>query len=141
MSAGELSNKTLVRKSPPLPRMPGRRPQWHARTRDWWTRVWDSPMAERYLTADIDALYVAAALHDSYWRAVDQGEKTTTLAAELRRQLEQFGLSVMSRRRLDWRIREPLEEPEQPRKKVAGERTRDTPDPRDAFRVVEGGKP
>lgn len=141
-TTAELSDATVVRKAPELPRMPKRRPQWHSQTKAMWARVWASPMAERYLTADIDGLFVLATLHDAYWRALDRGEAPARLAAELRRQGERYGLDVFARRRLDWRIREP-EQPEQPERKAAagGDRqVRERPDPRAALRLVESGK-
>lgn len=118
---------------PELPEREETERAWHRRTVAWWASVWSSPMARRYLDADVHGLLMAAELVDQFWY-----KPTASLAAELRRQLEQFGLSVMSRRRLDWRIRD--EPPaEAPAAKQAPARRR--VDPREAaFRVLDGGR-
>lgn len=136
-SAAELPAETLVGDETPElpPRLDGQRP-WHPRTIAFWRDVWSSPMARRYLQADIHGLFITADLHDEFCY-----RPTATLAGELRRQLEQYGLSVMSRRRLDWRVRD--DEPAAPSGTTArpAAAPKRRPDPRDTIlRLVDGSR-
>lgn len=95
----------------------------------WWAVVWKSPMAQRWLDADVEVLYLVAVLRNKF--AVDP---TPTLASEIRQQEARLGLDVMARRRLDWRIEvartDPEPEPATPAPIVEHE------DPRGILRVV-----
>lgn len=87
----------------------------HPLTRKWWRVIWRSPMAVRWLETDVEGLYLVAILRNAFFH-----QPTPTLAAEIRQQETRFGLDVLSRRRLDWRIANPQapapleEEPEVP---------------------------
>ncbi len=104
---------------------------WHARTQEWWRRVWSSPMRDEFLWVDVEGLYRLALLVDRFWRgAVD-------LAGEIRLQGQLFGLTPIDRRRLQWEVhraeeRERGKEPTPPTKPVD--------DPRSMLFGIDGGK-
>lgn len=74
--------------------------EWHALTRSWWTTIWDSPMAGEWVDADVPGLLVLASLVDQFWLT---GE--AKVAAEMRQQQREYGLSPLSRRQLQWEVR------------------------------------
>lgn len=102
--------------------------EWHERTLDFWREVWDSPMAEEFLRADVDGLLELAVLVDGFWKKPD-----AKLAAEIRLQRQCYGLTPIDRRRLQWEISR-AEKAERGRKPPA----QPTPsgDPRAALRAV-----
>lgn len=71
---------------------------WHARTIDYWKRVWSSEMVGEYLDADIPGLVVVMELQDKF----NYGDHS--VAAELRLQRQCFGLTPIDRRRLQWEV-------------------------------------
>jgi hypothetical protein len=77
---------------------------WHPMALDFWTEVWSSPMAAEYLDADVPGLFILAALTDAYWKAVDAGKVGKELAAEIRLQRIDYGLTPIARRRLQWEV-------------------------------------
>lgn len=83
----------------PTRRIDGRPAKWRAETLDWWQRLWHSPMAPEFDDSDLDGLRELALLIDKFWR-----EQTVDLAREVRLQRAEFGLSPISRRRLQWEI-------------------------------------
>src|SRR5689334_6546215 len=80
----------------------------HASTKRWWSVIWKSPMAPRWLEADIEGLYLVAILRNEFFV-----KPTSTLAGEIRQQEARFGLTPVDRKRLDWRIEGPRQ-PDQP---------------------------
>jgi len=103
------------------------RPQVHR----WWRVVWRSPMAPRWLEADVEVLYLIATLRNKF-----VGDPTPTLASEIRQQEARLGLDVMSRRRADWRIENSRTEPVSPAQDVAQPVEVEADDPRQLLRVV-----
>lgn len=82
----------------------------------WWRVVWASPLATQWIEADVEVLYLLAALRCAFLE-----KPTAAMAGEIRLQETRLGLDLMARRRLDWRIEEtkggvpeyqPVEEPE-----------------------------
>lgn len=67
--------------------------------RRWWREVWSSPMAEEFLRGDEPALFRLVALVDTYWRTMD-----LEVAREIRLLEREFGLTPLSRRRLEWNV-------------------------------------
>lgn len=102
------------------------RPQVHR----WWRVVWRSPMAPRWLEADVEVLYLIATLRNKF-----VGDPTPTLAAEIRQQEARLGLDVMARRRADWRIENSRVEKEEPA--AAVELPEEIEDPRALLRAVK----
>ncbi len=79
--------------------LPEKADGWHARTKSFWSRVWSSPMASKYVEADLDGLYILAELMDQFHVAPDR-----ELAAEIRLQRVAFGLTPIDRSRLQWKV-------------------------------------
>jgi hypothetical protein len=84
-----------IKRRPRLP--PGR--TWREETRLWWIEIWESPQAGEFLRSDVPALLRLAMLIDLFW-----AEPSKALGAEIRMQEANFGLTPLSRRRLEWTI-------------------------------------
>ncbi len=88
-------------------------------TRDWWTELWTSPLAQAYETTDVPSLRRLAELYDERKRAYDAfkrqrltagssgqprlnplGKFIHELDVEIRNLEDRFGLSPMSRLKL-----------------------------------------
>jgi hypothetical protein len=67
--------------------------------RDYWEIIWNSPMGTVYLDADIPALVRLTELVH-VWHLL----KDNTVLMEIRQLEDRFGLSPLSRRRLEWEI-------------------------------------
>lgn len=72
---------------------------------DWWTEIWQSPMATRYLPTDARALSIVAMLMDDLYKA-EKPRQRLEIAAEIRQQTARFGLSNWDRNRMNWTISE-----------------------------------
>ncbi len=83
---------------PRLPACPNEGP-WHAMAKRWWAEVWDSPMAFEFLGGDVPALFRLAALVDRFWKT-----GALAVASEIRLLEREFGLTPLSRRRLEWQV-------------------------------------
>jgi len=73
--------------------------KFHRLTRQWWKRVWESPMAGEYLPTDIDGLARIALLVDDYYNKPNR-----EVLSEIRLQEARFGLSPVDRSRLQWEV-------------------------------------
>ena len=104
------------------------RPQVHR----WWRVVWRSPMAPRWLEADVEVLYLIATLRNKF-----VGDPTPTLASEIRQQEARLGLDVMSRRRADWRIENSRTEPADVSEVAVADVPDEAEDPRRLLRAVK----
>jgi hypothetical protein len=80
------------------PELPGDR-EWHTLTLAWWRDTWASPMAGEFVAADAHGLLMLAELVDRFW-----SNPSKDLAAEIRLQRAEFGLSPIARRRLQWEV-------------------------------------
>lgn len=83
---------------PSLPDFPGEG-DWHPLASAWWDTIWDSPMSGEFLWGDMPALLRTASLVDEFWRTHD-----LNVAKEIRLMEKEFGLTPMSRRRLQWQV-------------------------------------
>lgn len=72
---------------------------WRALTVAWWDTIWASPMADEWVDADVPGLVALAFLVDEFWRTGNR-----EIAAEIRMQQREYGLSPLSRRSLQWEI-------------------------------------
>lgn len=90
---------------PTLPVRPESKP-WHPLTLAFWSDVWSSPMARRYLTSDLHGLYVLAETVDAFWWEPETMARLQ-LAKEIRVQRMPYGLTPLDRNRLDWKIEAP----------------------------------
>lgn len=125
---------------PPLPATLFPNKKVHRQTKVWWTAIWASEMAGRWLESDIPNLHRLAMLVNAYYL-----EPSPRLSSEIRAIQDQYGLTPFGRKRLDWRIDGPLrtdklpmpidDEPDEtapppPPRKPEG------PDPRSVLRAV-----
>lgn len=76
---------------------------YHDLTKQWWTTIWDSPIAGEWVDADVPGLVVLAQLVEDFWRA--EPANRPKVAAEVRMQQREYGLSPFSRRQLQWEIK------------------------------------
>ncbi len=83
------------------PRLPdlGEGKTWHEMARLFWREVWSSPMHYEFVRADEPALFRLVALVDAFWKT---GLLET--AREIRMLEREFGLTPLSRRRLEWTV-------------------------------------
>lgn len=72
---------------------------WHNMARRWWKDVWSSPMQSEFLRGDEPAIYRLVVLVDAFWKT---GE--LAIAREIRLLEREFGLTPLSRRRLEWNV-------------------------------------
>lgn len=119
---------------PPLPEREG---EWHPMVMAWWSSVWCSPMASRYLDADVGGLYLLADLYQKRWEARDDTGALVNLAKEIRLQEARYGLTPIDRSRLQWEVAR-AEEAEQKRPSRRTERAPEPPsgDPRAALKAI-----
>jgi len=91
---------TPRKRAPSLPDHPeGAEEVWHPMAVRWWKEIWHSPMSVEILRADEMALCVLLILVDKYFRF-----PSVQLAAEIRQQQKEFGLTPLNRRRLEWQV-------------------------------------
>jgi len=83
---------------PRLPACPNEG-SWHAMAKRWWKDVWASPMSAQFVSGDVPALFRLAALVDNFWKT-----GSLAVAKEIRLLEREFGLTPMSRRRLQWQM-------------------------------------
>lgn len=72
---------------------------WHPLAEQWWADVWSSPQCHEFLRADLGALYRLVHLVDLWWKSGQM-----KLAVEIRLMEREFGLTPLSRRRLEWTV-------------------------------------
>ena len=96
---------------------------WHPQTVEFWGLVWKSPMAPEYVEADVPGLVRLATLIDAFWKA--EPGKLVPLSAEIRLVGQNYGLSPLDRRRLQWEVKRV--EGEKPKRETP---KRDSTDPR-----------
>lgn len=85
---------------PKAPTLPTKKPAWLKLTRDWWAAIWASPMATVWLPSDIPTLVRLARIVE----ADNRGDAAAGMLAEARQLEDRFGLSPLSRRRLQWEV-------------------------------------
>lgn len=82
----------------------------HLETRAYWTMLLEAPQASEYLPSDWRRLQmVIVPIVERFNRAVDDGDdaRIVKLAAELRQQEADFGLTPSSRLRMRWTVHRP----------------------------------
>lgn len=93
-----LAVSTAPMKRPELPARAGGE-AWHPLSIQWWDAVWASPQAQQFLPSDLGALFRLVNLVDLYWKT-----GKLALALEIRLLEREFGLTPLSRRRLEWTV-------------------------------------
>ena len=113
--------------------------EWHPMALEFWEEVWDSPMAGEYLDADIPGLFILAGLTDAWWKGFDQGRTGKELAAEIRLQRIDYGLTPIARRRLQWEVERTEDARERGRKRNPGPPSGDAKsgEPRNPLALVQ----
>ena len=87
----------------------------------WWEAVWSSPMSYEFLRGDEPALFRLVALVDNFWKSGDM-----EIAREIRLMEREFGLTPLSRRRLEWSVAQAEEATDKlERRRVRAARTID----------------
>ncbi len=133
-TAAELPAEGRKGPAPALPKRHSANGQfvsWHALTKEWWKDLWRSPMAAKFMAADVHNLYLLADLIDAYWK-----DPSTQLAAEIRQHRMAYGLTPLDRQRLQWAL---VEEPEDGKRTNSGAagRVRKGGDTRELLRAVK----
>lgn len=81
---------------------------WHPAATALWDAIWDSPMATEYDASDAHGMLRLLDLVHEYWSVDPQAKGAARLkvllAAEIRLEQQNFGLSPLDRRRLQWEI-------------------------------------
>lgn len=73
--------------------------------REWLLDIAKSPMAEEWDRSDLGGILLIADLMQAYWLLPpEKAVAKATLAAEIRLQRVEFGLTPLARRRLQWEI-------------------------------------
>jgi hypothetical protein len=73
--------------------------EWHPMARQFWELVWHSPMTAEFVRADEPALFRLVYLVDQFWK-----KGSLAVATEIRMLEREFGLTPLSRRRLEWTV-------------------------------------
>lgn len=103
--ARRASTLAVLRADPDLvvPKLPENADGWHPLTLTWWEAIWASPMAPEFVEADQPALVRLARLVEMFWRE-DVPRRAAALSAEIRLGSQNFGLTPLDRRRLQWEV-------------------------------------
>ena len=84
--------------APKLPKLPEGE-TWHPMAKQFWKTIWASPIHVEFLRADEPALYRLVMLVNAFWT-----KNSLAIAAEIRLLEREFGLTPLSRRRLEWTV-------------------------------------
>ncbi len=87
-----------IESAPRLPNCPDER-GWHSMAHRWWQDVWASPMHFEFVRGDVPALFRLIVLVNSFW-----WNGKLDVAKEIRLLEREFGLTPLSRRRLEWSV-------------------------------------
>jgi hypothetical protein len=99
------SNPSSLLSEHPLPDFGAKKKKiWHPMAVKFWESVWQSPMSSEFVPGDEFALYRLLILVDKYFR-----RGSLEVAKEIRLLEQQFGLTPLSRRRLEWTVTETEE--------------------------------
>lgn len=79
----------------PMPELP-QGIRWTKATRQWWERIWRTPMASQWLEGDYDALVELAFLRQKMLGGI------LGVASQVRQREDSFGLSPRGRQILRW---------------------------------------
>ncbi|KKL66590.1 hypothetical protein LCGC14_2143450, partial [marine sediment metagenome] len=123
------------RKVPPLPVLGGTA-KWHPQVIEWWQDIWQSPMAAEFVHADRHGLYRLARLQQDFWRAPSKKDRVA-IDREIRPLEAEFGLTPISRRRLQWEIARGEGAAEQTAIRRKRKRADPKKDPRDVLGLVK----
>ena len=78
--------------------------EWHPAVKEWWTFIWDSPMASEYIHADLHGLYLGCYyLHQSLnpdFKISDRNNMTK----QFENVQKNYGLTPSARQTLRWQV-------------------------------------
>lgn len=98
-SRAVLPAETRLRiRAPRLPKLPEGE-TWHPEAEHFWAAIWSSPMSAEFVRADEPALRRLVLMVNAFWN-----HPGLELAKEIRALEREFGLTPLSRRRLEWTI-------------------------------------
>jgi hypothetical protein len=80
--------------------------EWHPMARKFWETIWESPMSSEFAHGDEPALFRLVILVNLFWK---NPKENLDVAKEVRMMEREFGLTPLSRRRLEWTIAETEE--------------------------------
>jgi phage terminase small subunit len=106
---------------PPLPMESA-----HPLTVQHWAELWSSPIAPELTQVDVPGLLIYISLVEDFFRA-ETVTARTDLSREIRLCRADFGLTPISRRRLQWEIAKVVEAED---RRVARDKAKPRPDPR-----------
>ena len=72
---------------------------WHPMACRFWAAIWSSPMSFTFLRADEQSLFRLLILVNKFWKT-----GSLNVAREIRMLEREFGLTPLSRRRLEWTV-------------------------------------
>lgn len=93
---------------------------WHPLTQQWWSDLWESPMATEYVDMDINGLYRVAMLMNDFWLAGTAKERAEA-QVRLEKADAEYGTNPLARRRLEWQIEATEDSKRKGRKRRASE--------------------
>lgn len=96
----------------------------------WWDNVWSSPMHYEYLIADAAAVFRMLLLTDKFWSPDVTITQRNNLSNSLRQLEIEFGLTPLSRRRLEWSVAQSEEAKARQEQRRASKAVVVGPDPR-----------
>ncbi len=99
----------------------------HPATVEFWAALWASPIVPELSTVDVSGLAMLAQLVEDFYRA-DSPTARVSLSREIRLLGAEYGLSPISRRRLQWQVTQIVGAED--RRAERASRNRDRPDPR-----------
>jgi hypothetical protein len=73
--------------------------EWHPMAEKFWEAIWRSPMVAEFVRVDEPALFRLVYLVDLFWK-----KGSLAVATEIRLLEREFGLTPLSRRRLEWTV-------------------------------------
>jgi hypothetical protein len=85
-------------KKPNLPRLDTGE-EWHPMARKFWEDIWESPMSAEFTHGDEPALFRLVFLVNAFWK-----KPNLAVSKEISSLEKEFGLTPMSRRRLEWTV-------------------------------------
>ncbi len=99
----------------------------HPATVSFWSELWESPITPELTSVDVHGLVMLAQLVEDFHRAENPSSRVK-LSQEIRLRGAEFGLSPISRRRLQWEISRVAEAED--RRVQRAKRADKRPDPR-----------
>jgi hypothetical protein len=125
-------------KNPTIPKLPEDR-DWSPRVLAWWKRAFSSPMSEEWVESDVDAMYMAADLMETFYDPYAKVDGRVRAMVQILKVLDSCGLTPMARMKLKWHVELAEEASAKTSARRASRASKPAvaaaPDPRDARRA------